>query len=89
MGRHHLLIQCRVRRKDNLYFLGAYDLFQETAYKYNMVTSSVGVGSKAKTGVNAVYRENDLESHSAQRQTLKRQYISISQLTVHSDAHVH
>lgn len=32
-------------RRDNLYFLGIYDLFEETVY--NIATSSVGAGSKA------------------------------------------
>lgn len=33
---------------ENFYSLGVYDLFEETAYKYNIVTSLVGVGSKAR-----------------------------------------
>lgn len=41
-----LLVQWGAR-KDNLYLLGVYDLFEEAVYKYSTVTSSVGAGSKA------------------------------------------
>lgn len=81
----------RGARKDSLYFLGVYDLFEGTTlYRSTIQLHPLWEqGLKPVTNVNTVYSKNYLALYSAQPETLKRQDISNSHLTVHSRAQAH